>query len=96
MKAVPKNVLVRELADLARRRGNRPLEQRMYDLALWYSYHMGEIPVDNLAAKCAFLEKAFWIQVELNALLYDEIRAGRGSPKLWLPSGMTDGAKHYA
>lgn len=68
----------------------------MFDLGLWYSYHMGEIPVDNLAAKCAFLEKAFWIQVEINALLIDRIDSMKGAKNLWLPTGMKNGAEHFS
>lgn len=96
MKSVPKDVLLRELRAYANQKGNKPLEQRMFDLALWYSHHMGQIPLDNLAAKAAFLEKAFWIQVEVNALLIERLNESRGgSAKLWLPSGMSDGARHY-
>lgn len=97
MKAVPKDVLIRELHKYAAHKGNRPLERRMADLAQWYFYHMGQHPIDNLAAKCAFLEKAFWIQVEINALVIERVNELRGgSAKLWLPSGMSDGARNYS
>lgn len=98
MKAVPKNTLIRELRQYAAQKGGKPLETRMADLAQWYFYHMGEIPLDNLAAKCALLEKALHVQIEINALLIERMNeTGRkGSTKLWLPSGMSDGDKHYS
>jgi hypothetical protein len=96
MKPVPADVLLRELRSYANATGNKPLEQRMFDLALWYSHHKGSIPLDNLAAKAAFLEKALWIQIEINALLVERVNERKaGSAKLWLPSGMSDGSRHY-
>jgi hypothetical protein len=80
--------LIDDLHHNARASGNRPLERRMADLAIWFEHHKGSISRDNLAARQAFLEKAFWIMLEINALLLERIRENSGSKDLWLPRGM--------
>lgn len=81
-------VLVQELMHNASASGQRPLERRLADTALWFASNKDRIPKDNLAARQAFLEKAFWIQMEINALLLERLRQGSGSKALWLPAGM--------
>lgn len=68
--------------------GNQTLETRMADLAVWFHHNMHTIPCENVAARVAFLEKAMWIQMELNALLLERMRKLRPGSELWLPSGM--------
>ena len=80
--------LIDELYHNAAASGNRPLERRLADTAIWFYQNKGRIPMDNLAAKQAFLEQAFWIQVEINALLLERIREMGGSQGLWLPKGL--------
>ena len=55
--------------------GGHPLEQRLADTALWFHANKDSIPLDNLAAKQAFLEKGFWCLLEISALLLE--RPGR-------------------
>ncbi len=80
--------LIQELMHNATVSGQRPLERRLADTALWYHSNKDRIPRDNLAARQAFLEKGFWIMLEINALLLERIRQGSGSKALWLPAGM--------
>lgn len=84
--------LVEELIHNARASGQRPLEQRIADLAIWYYKNVKHIPTDNLAAKQAFFEKAFWCMIEVQALLIErnhELEAAkRGMSNLWLPKGI--------
>jgi hypothetical protein len=64
----------------------------MADLAIWYYKNVNDIPRDNLAAKQAFFEKAFWCMLEVQALLLErnhELEAAkRGMSSLWLPKGL--------
>lgn len=72
--------------------GNRPLERRLADLSVWYHRNRGHFGTDNLAAKQAFLEKAFWIVLETLALTTERLHEleDRGKPKeLFLPRGLT-------
>lgn len=80
--------LIEDLIYNANASGHHPLEQRMADLAVWYYKNVKHIPRDNLAARQAFLEKAFWCQVELNALLLERIREMKPGSNLWLPRGI--------
>lgn len=68
--------------------GNKTLETRMADLAVWYSYHRKQIPKEDPIKRAAFLEKALWIQMEINALLLERMRKMRPGGELWLPDGM--------
>lgn len=73
--------------------GNRTLERRMADLTVWYYKNKSRLSVDNLAARQSFLERAFWIMLEVNALLLErnhELEALRkGRSMLWIPRGVT-------
>jgi hypothetical protein len=65
------------------------LEQRLADTAAWFFANKDRIPLDNLAAKQKFLEKAVWMLIEIAALQADRIHQleGNGS-SLWLPKGL--------
>jgi len=90
-------VLIRELMHNASVSGSQPLERRLADTAVWFYNNRDRIARDNLAARQAFLEKAFWIQLEINALLLERLRKQSGSEALWLPSGMMmDGTREFA
>lgn len=80
--------LIQELMHNANVSGQNPLERRLADTAVWFYSNKDRIARDNLAARQAFLEKAFWIQLEINALLLERLRKVGGSEGLWLPSGM--------
>jgi hypothetical protein len=84
--------LIEELLHNAQASGNRALERRLADLTIWFYKNKGSIPRDNLAARQAFLEKGFWIQMEVIALLLErnhELEAAkRGMSNLWLPRGL--------
>jgi len=84
--------LIEDLIHNANASGQRMLERRMSELAIWFYKNKGRIPSDNLAGRQAFLEKAFWIQLEIMALLAErcqEVEAmRRGQSMLWLPRGI--------
>lgn len=89
--------LIEELYYNANASGHQPLEQRMADITLWFHKNYKEIPRDNLASRQAFLEKAFWIQLEINALLLERLRKQTGSSHLWIPRGMRlENGKEFA
>lgn len=95
--AITPTRLIRDLQANARHSGNQILERRLADLALWFNYHKGEVSLDNLAARVNFLEKTLWVQLEINALLLERLRKREGvGSKLYLPTGMTDGERHYS
>lgn len=85
--------LIEQLMHNAMASGNRTLERRIADLTVWVYKNKGRIPRDNLASRQAFLEKAFWVMLEVNGLLMERIRevegATTGRSALWLPKGMT-------
>ena len=81
-------VLIEELMHNANVSGQQPLERRLADTAVWFYSNKDSIARDNLAARQAFLEKAFWVQLELIAMLLDRMRKSTGSEYLWLPKGM--------
>lgn len=90
-------VLIEELMHNARASGQQPLERRLADVAVWFYNNRDRLARDNLAARQDFLEKAFWIQLEINALLLERLRKQSGSDALWLPSGMLmDGTRKFA
>lgn len=66
------------------------LEQRLADTAAWFFANKDRIPLDNLASKQKFLEKAVWLLIEISALQaarIHELEGGKGG-LLWLPRGM--------
>jgi hypothetical protein len=84
----PAAKLVEELIHNANVSGNRPLEQRMADLTVWFYKNVEHIPRDNLAARQVFLEKAMWTMVEIQAMLLERIRETTGSKGLFIPRGI--------
>lgn len=90
--------LIRRLEHFCAASGNKDLEQRLMDLALWFHGNKERIPRDNLAGRQAFLEKALWIFLEICALQTARLQKLEGrSDNLWLPSGvsMNGSAKHF-
>jgi hypothetical protein len=84
----PASKLVEELIHNANVSGNRPLEQRMADLSVWFYKNVDHIPRDNLAARQLFMEKAMWTMMEIQALLLERIRETTGSKGLFIPRGI--------
>lgn len=80
--------LIHELNHNATASGNQTLERRLADLTVWFYKNKDSIARDNLAARQAFLEKSFWIMLEVNALLLERIREEKSSKALWLPKGV--------
>ena len=80
--------LIDDLMHNANVSGNQALERRLADTAVWFYRNAGGIARDNLAGRQAFLEKALWINLEINALLLERMRRTSGSNALWIPSGM--------
>jgi hypothetical protein len=71
---------------------NQTLERRLADLSIWFYQNIDGIPRDNLAARQSFLEKAFWILVEINALQVERIHEleSRGKARgLWTAKGLS-------
>lgn len=99
MKPSNPRVLIEELLHNARLSGNKPLEQRLTDLTIWFHHHKGSIPLDNLPTKVAFLEKSLWIMLEVAALLTERCHdlEHKGKPRrLFVPSGIkVDGNDYY-
>lgn len=94
--------LIEDLLHNASASGNRALERRLADTSIWFYKNKDRIPLDNLASRQAFLQKAFWVLLEVNALLLErvhELEAGRrGSKNLWLPQGikLSDNEREFA
>lgn len=83
--------LIDELYANVRASGNRVLERRLADLAIWHHKNRQTLSLDNLAGRQAFLEKSFWIMLEVNALLAErihELENAQKSKHLWTPVGM--------
>jgi hypothetical protein len=93
-------VLIRELEYNATASGNRPLERRLADVAIWFHRNKNRIPLDNLAARQAFLQKGFETLLEVDALLLERLHeaeaARKGRSSLWLPRGMRMDQKEFA
>jgi hypothetical protein len=83
-----KDALIDELTHNANNSGNQILERRLADLGLWFHMNKDRIPMDNLAKRLDFMEKAMWTLLEIDALLLQRIREKTGSKLLYLPSGM--------
>jgi len=95
------DALIDELLHNVNASGGKTLEKRLADLAVWYYRNRSRIPLDNLAARQALLDKAFWTLIEVSALLLErqhELEAlKRGRSHLWLPRGMkVNGANDFA
>ena len=71
--------------------GNRPLEQRLADLTVWFYRNRKSVSPDNLHLRMKLCEDAFWIMLEVIALTMDRLQEleHRGKSKnLWLPNGI--------
>lgn len=94
------DVLIQELMHNSRASGGKPLERQLTDLTIWFYKNRDNIPRDNLAARQAFLEKAFWIMLEVIALgverQHDLEALKKGRSKLWLPNGMKANGAHFS
>lgn len=80
--------LCQELDHNAGISGQRPLERRLADLAIWYYKNAHFLPKENLTARMDFLDKAFWVQLEVIALLLERVHAQEGSKHLAVPFGI--------
>jgi len=64
----------------------------MANFTIWFYKNRDRIPVNNLTARQAFIEKSMWIMTELMALLierqHDLEALKRGRSRLWLPNGI--------
>lgn len=84
--------LLEELEYNAKASGNKMLERRMADVAIWYYQNRSRVPPENLAARQALLEKALWTLLEVNALLTERLHEleamKKGRSRLWMPRGM--------
>src|SRR5262245_17012066 len=85
-------VLLEELQNFARSSGNKPLERRLADLSVWFYNNKNRIAPENLMMRQAFMEKALWTMVEVQALLVERIQEleynGKRKSSLFLPRGM--------
>lgn len=91
--AASARVVLEELENIAKASGNKMLERRLADLAVWFYSNNKRIPMENLLARQAFMEKALWTMIEVQALLLERIQEmefarKKGSAQLWLPTGM--------
>lgn len=80
--------LCQELDHNANVSGQRQLERRLADLAIWHYKNAHFLPKENLTARMDFLEKAFWVQLEVIALLLERVHAQEGSKNLAVPLGL--------
>lgn len=86
--------LIEELQHNATASGNKVLERRLADLTLWYIKNREHVGRDNLPRALALLEKAFWIGLEVNALLLErihELENTKNGTHIWTPVGVSVG-----
>jgi hypothetical protein len=84
---VSPDTLIEGLLHNAQISGGQLLERRLAETAVWFFKNMEYIPLDNLASRQAFLQKSFWILLEIQALMLERMRGDKES-SLWLPKGM--------
>lgn len=86
------DTLLEELTYNAQASGNKLLERRLADVAVWYYQNRSRVSLDNLAARQALLEKALWTLLEVNALMTERLHEleamKKGRSRLWVPRGM--------
>jgi hypothetical protein len=80
--------LCEELNQNATISGQRELERRLADLAIWHYSQKNFISEGNIPKRMEFLEKSFWVQLEVIALLLERVHGLEGSKSLWVPNGM--------
>ena len=84
--------LIEELYRNVSASGNQVLERRLADLAVWHYNNVQTLSRDNLAGRQDFLEKSFWILLEVCALQTErihELERKQSSRHLWTPAGMS-------
>jgi len=90
--ATRSEIVLEELENISRSAGHRMLERRLADLAIWFHNNKTRIDPQDLLRRQAFMEKALWTMVEVQALLLERIQeleqAKKGVSRLWLPAGM--------
>lgn len=70
---------------------NKPLEQRLADLSIWFFSNKDDIPKLDAGSRALFLEKAVWVLIEIAALQAERLHEleGKGTGSiLWTPSGL--------
>jgi len=90
-KRIDPEVLIKALISNAQAMGNRPLEQRLADLTVWFYRNKKTISPENLHLRLKLMEDALWIMLEVIALNMDRLQEleHRGkSERLWLPRGV--------
>lgn len=90
--------LIEELQHNATVSQGRPLEQRLADLTLWYHHNKQAVPPSNLPVRLELAEKAFWISLEVSALLVErlhELESAGKSKHLWVPRSLSANGKEY-
>jgi hypothetical protein len=88
---VDPEVLIRSLISNAQAMGNRPLEQRLADLTVWFYRNRKGISPENLHLRQKLSEDTLWIMLEVIALTMDrlqELEHERKSKNLFLPRGI--------
>ena len=71
--------------------GNRPLEQRLADLTVWFYRNRKAVSPDNLHMRMKLAEDVLWIMLEVVALTMDrlqELEHKGKSEHLWIPNGI--------
>lgn len=93
-------VILEELENFARASGNKMLERRLADLAIWFYSNNRRISTDNIPTRQAFMEKALWTMIEVQALLLERIQemelSRKGPSALYLPSGIRLNGKEFS
>lgn len=82
---------IEELQHNVNASGNRPAERRLADLTLWFYKNFESFASNNVEGQVAFLKKAMWIQLEMNALLLERLHEMEMASKpkhLWTPRGI--------
>lgn len=91
-------VILEELENIATRSGGKMLERRLADLAIWFYRNNKRLAPDNVMARQAFMEKAFWTMIEVQALILERMQemelSRKGPSRLYLPAGIRVNGEH--
>jgi len=90
-RGIDPEVLIKALIRNAQAMGNRPLEQRLADLTVWFYRNRKAVAPENLHLRQKLTEDALWIMLEVIALTMDrlqEVEHKGKSERLWLPNGI--------
>jgi hypothetical protein len=92
-------VILEELENIATRSGNKMLERRLADLAIWFYRNNKRLAPENLLLRQAFMEKALWTMIEVQALILERMQemelARKGPSRLYLPVGVRINGHDY-